>query len=184
MSHAQENASARNQISLSEIARPPMSRFDHVNAVLKELGSDMGMGALTLDSTDRLSLYFDDLLVTFAYGSEPVELLWIYVELASDVGHQSEILQRILQFGFEAWAQNVMTLGLDDNRNRLIGYTSIPVTVLDLTILSETITGILSASRNLRESLASLRLEYGGRSSEIIESNIGGHEVPENWHAV
>jgi hypothetical protein len=131
-----------------------MPRYNYVQSVLEELGAEMGLGSIKLDDTNRLSLVFDGVLVTFAYTTEPVELVWIYVDLGEIPQGGVAVPQRALQIGFECWAHNVMTIGLDDEGARAVGYSSIPVTVLALPLLKEMLDRILQATALVREQLA------------------------------
>lgn len=136
-----------------------MSRYNYVIEVLEELGTEMGMGRLEFDDTSRLSLVFDGVLVTLAYTTEPIELVWIYVDLGEVPAEGIVVFQQLLQVGFEAWAQNVMTIGLDDEGKNAIGYTSIPVTVLELPMLKEMLSRMLQATFLIREHLAQVAFE-------------------------
>ena len=135
-----------------------MSRYNYVTEVLKELGNDMGMGPLELDDTNRLSLVFDGVLVTLSYTTDPLELLWIYVDLGEVPADNIHVSREMLKLGFECWGQNVMTIGLDDDGNKAIGYSSIPVTVLELPVLREMLSRMLQATFVVREHLAKAAL--------------------------
>ena len=131
-----------------------MSRFNYVTEVLHELGASMGMGALDLDDTNRLSLVFDGVLVTFSYTADPVELVWIYVDLGDVPSGSVRVPREMLKVGFECWANNVMTIGMDDSATKAIGYSSIPVSVLELSVLKEMLSRMLQATFLIREHLA------------------------------
>lgn len=145
-----------------------MSRFNYVTEVLHELGATMGMGPLELDDTNRLSLVFDGVLVTFSYTADPVELLWIYVDLGDVPAGNIRIPREMLKVGFECWANNVMTIGLDDAGNKAIGYSSIPVSVLEISVLQEMLSRILQTTFLVREHLARSMFdqEQAGSSAE------------------
>lgn len=136
-----------------------MSRLGYVADVLKEFGNEIGMGDLALDETDRLSLTFDGVLVTLAYASEPIELIWIYVDLGEVPIEDVGVLQHLLKIGFECWAQNVMTIGLDDEARNAVGYSSIPVTLLDKRVLKELISRLLEATFLIREEIAQIAFD-------------------------
>ncbi|MEW4486713.1 CesT family type III secretion system chaperone [Thalassoglobus sp. JC818] len=157
------------------------SRYDYVARILNELGDEMGMSSLRFDTTDRISLYFDDIHLTLAYGAEPVELLWIYVDLGNDIGDDPNLLQRVLQLGFETWTRSVMTIGLDDKKDQLIGYTSIPVTILDLNVLQETLSLVLQSARVVRVITSSKQLEV---SCDSTQDDSSERRANENWSVV
>lgn len=147
-----------------------MSRYNFVASVFKELGQELGMGPLTLDETDRLSLVYDGVLVTFAYTSVPVELVWIYVDLGKVPPTGAVVPQRLLQLAFEYWAKSVMTIGMDDDGRDAVGFSSIPVSLLNLTVLQELLDHMLQATSVIREELA--RAEFG--LPQISEATEGG----------
>lgn len=151
-----------------------MSRYNYVNEVLQELGAEIGMEPLELDDTDRLSLVFDGVLVTFAYSSEPVELVWIYVDLGEVPPDSLQVPQQLLQVAFECWAHNVMTIGVDEEGKNAVGYSSIPVTVLDLPLLKEMLDRILQATTLVREHLARTTFDEGQQAPASI-----GQQQPE-----
>ena len=136
-----------------------MSRYNYVTEVLRELGNDMGMGPLELDDTNRLSLVFDGVLVTLSYTTDPLELLWIYVDLGDVPPDNIHVPREMLKLGFECWGQNVMTIGLDEEGSKAIGYSSIPVTVLELPVLREMLSRMLQATFLVREHLAKAALD-------------------------
>ncbi|MEM6365856.1 MAG: CesT family type III secretion system chaperone [Planctomycetota bacterium] len=136
-----------------------MSRINHVESVFHQFGERMGMGPLVLDSTDRVSLVFDGVLVTFAYSNEPIELIWIYIDLGSVPEEGVAALQTLLTIGFDSWAHNIMTIGLDDEGQNAVGYTSIAVSMLELPLLEEMVSRMLQAASLIRSSVEEAAFE-------------------------
>jgi Tir chaperone protein (CesT) family len=152
-----------------------MSRTQHVGQVLQELAAEAGLASLSLDASDRASLLFDDIPVTFAYTAEPMELLWIWVDLGEIPADGAAAPECLLRLGLMSWAASVMTIGLDEQGRRALGFTSIAVAMLDLARLKEVLARLLAAARPIRERLAAGRFELdrdlagatgpGGRSA-------------------
>lgn len=136
-----------------------MSRHNFVAGVFRGLGDKLGIAPLELDDADRVSLLFDGVLVTFAYTTDPIELVWIYVDLGEVPPHGVIAPQRLLQLGFEFWAKNVMTIGMDEVGRNAIGYSSIPVSLVDVAVLQELLDHMLQAAFLIREQLASVEFD-------------------------
>jgi hypothetical protein len=130
-----------------------MSRFQRVVSVLNELASELGLGEVVLDERDRATLAFDDTRVTFMFTAEPLELLWLYVDLGEIPTTGDEAPAFLLQIGLGSWATGRMTIGLDDGGRRALGYTSIPVAHLDHPTLHRTLTAMLELALPIRERL-------------------------------
>lgn len=148
-----------------------MSRLGYVAEVLKEFGSEIGMGELALDETDRLSLVFDGVLVTLVYTEEPIELIWIYIDLGEVPADSIKVPQHLLKLGFECWAQNVMTIGLDDAGRNAVGYSSMPVTLFECKVLKEMLTRLLEATFIIKEELSKVAFD------EQQEQDTSPHEL-------
>jgi len=138
-----------------------MSRERYVVQIVQELGAEMGMSDLALDENGRASLLFDDTPVTLMYCPDPVELLWLLVDLGEIDVDRHEPLEALLQLGFQTWSANRMTIGLTENGNRAVGHTSIPVVNLDRGLLEETLRYVLETADAIRERLARGELEPG-----------------------
>jgi hypothetical protein len=131
-----------------------MSRIDHVGAVLGELAAEAGLDGLALDESQRASLEFDGVTVTFAYGAEPAELLWLFIDLGEIPEDGEAAPHCLLRLGLATWAQSVMTLALDEAGTRALGYTVMAVSVLDLATLKEVLARLLEGAKPIRERLA------------------------------
>jgi hypothetical protein len=136
-----------------------MSRVQHVEQVLQELAAEAGLASLSLDESDRASLLLDQIRVTFAYSAEPMELLWIWVDLGEIPTEGAAAPECLLRLGLMTWAASVMTIGLDEQGRRALGFTPIAVAMLDLARLKEALTRLLAAARPIRERLAAGRFE-------------------------
>lgn len=131
-----------------------MTRLQHVAAVLSELGTDLGLPAITLDDSDRATLAFDDIKVTFAYDAAPVELLSLYAEIGEFEAVDDPAAAFLLEVGFGSWASGRMAIGLDDAGQTVLGHLSIPVILLDGSTLKRTLMGLLEVALPLKERLA------------------------------
>jgi hypothetical protein len=131
-----------------------MSRADYVASVLNEEAAALGLARIALDGGDRATLTFNQLEVTFAYTPEPVELLWLYVELGSIPEASDEARAFLLQVGIGSWAFGRMTVGLAPDGRAAQGFTSIPVATLDQALLDRTLTALLELALPLRKRLA------------------------------
>ncbi|MCD0457860.1 type III secretion system chaperone [Roseiconus lacunae] len=136
-----------------------MSRINHVANVFADLGREMNMGPLKLDDTDRLSLLFDGVLVTFSYSTEPMELIWIYVDLGEIPSGGVLAMQRLLACAFESWMTSIMTIGMDDDGRNAVGFTSIPVSTLSVQAVRETVGAMLRAAAKTSDAIAAAAFE-------------------------
>jgi hypothetical protein len=131
-----------------------MSRADYVASVLNEEAAALGLARIALDGSDRATLTFNQLEVTFAYAPEPVELLWLYVDLGSIPERGDQARAFLLQVGIGSWAYGRITVGLGPDGRSAQGFTSIPVATLDQALLHRTLTGLLELALPLRKRLA------------------------------
>ena len=131
-----------------------MSRLDHVANVLQELAAEAGLDRLALDATDRASLRFDGITVTFTYAAEPVELLWLHADLGPVPTDGDAAPAWLLRLGLMTWASSRMTIGLDQSGTRAVGATAVAVVMLDLATLKEVLARLLEAARPIRDGLA------------------------------
>jgi hypothetical protein len=107
-----------------------MSRLNYVRSVVHEAGHSLGEPELQLgERSCSVALEVQGLKLTMTYGSEPEELLWLFVDLGP-VPDDAELLRGLLAFGLLSWAAAQMTLGIDGERRRLVGYVALPVVVL------------------------------------------------------
>jgi hypothetical protein len=136
-----------------------MSRIKHVEQVLQELAAEAGLAQLRLDESDRASLLLDQIRVTFGYTAEPMELLWIWIDLGQIPAEGAAAPECLLRLGLMTWATSVMTIGLDEEGRRALGFTPIAVAMLDLARLKEVLARVLDAARAIRERLAAGRFE-------------------------
>jgi hypothetical protein len=130
-----------------------VSRSDHVASVLSALAGELGLPALALDDNDRATLAFDGMAVTFVYTTEPVELLWLYADLGEIPEDGDQAPAFLLQVGLGSWALNRMTIGLDDQGRKARGYTALPVSLLDASMLHKTLIALLEVALPLRQRL-------------------------------
>lgn len=131
-----------------------MSRLNHVERILGELGAEMGMAELSLDDSDRLSLLFDGSRVTFLYGAEPMELLWLYVDLGPVPDEGNEAPEFLLKAALIGFTENRMTVGLDARTNHALAHTVIPVALLERPLLKRVLSQLLEASKPIAARIA------------------------------
>ena len=130
-----------------------MSRINIAHTVVGELCERLGLGAKTLDSSGRLSLRFDDTPVAMTYAEEPLELLWLQVDLGP-VPEGAAALRFLLRLGFDCWGLNRMTIGVDDQGRNAWGFTCIPVARLSGESLEQTLSALLEVAIPIRERLS------------------------------
>lgn len=155
-----------------------MSREQLVDDAVRELGTVMDMADLKLDEDGRLTLVFDELPVTFIYESEPVELIWLMCDLGAIDDEDPQVLQALLQFGFFTWSANRLTIALDEQGYRAIGYTAIPVVNLSASVLQQTLEIALETAEALRVKLEREEFEPDDSTPPSQPSSATHHWVP------
>ncbi|MEW4561525.1 type III secretion system chaperone [Bremerella sp. JC770] len=130
-----------------------MSGIEEVQKVLNELGSEMGLGELELDESQQICLSFEEVEIGFAYAECPVEILSISADLWSIPDKNVSPLRRILQLGYQYWLSGTFTIGLDQRGGRIIGRTTIPIAVLGIDRLRQTLRTVLVAACHIREEM-------------------------------
>ncbi len=150
-----------------------MSRMEYVSQIVGELGRGMGMHDLSLDEEGKVSLLFDDVRVTFMYSDNPVDLLWLFVDLADVDPEQQAPLEALLQLGFLTWSRGRMTIGMSGDGRKAIGHTVIPVVNLDIGVVQDTLGQFLESAMSIRERMA--RGDY-----ELDNGPSGGGDRPES----
>jgi hypothetical protein len=128
-----------------------MSRQHLVAQTIGELGTQLGIPDLALDDSSRVSLTVDGIRVTLNYAIEPIELLWLFVDLGEIADESTEVLEGLLQLGFLTWSSNSMTVGLDEDGKRALGYSSVPVVNLSLDTLVGQLNEMLRGAAAIRE---------------------------------
>jgi hypothetical protein len=131
-----------------------MSRRDYAEGVVKDLCAEMGLRGLAFDEHGCSSLSFDDVLVTFAHVSAPVEHLSIYVDLGALPSSGGEATNVLLELNLQAWLRQCMTVGLDPAGERALGWNVIPVPRLTVAALGAVLQAMLQAAFGIREALA------------------------------
>ena len=149
-----------------------MSRIHHVNGVLKEFGAEMGL-TLELGAGDRTSLRFDDVLVTFVYREQPMELLWLYVDLGPVPATGSAVPAMLLELNLQTWLRNVMTISVDQAGARAVGHNVMPLATLDHAPLKAVLKAMLDAAIHIRG-----QLEGAGAVGATAPSRPGDPPMP------
>ncbi|MEO1018413.1 MAG: CesT family type III secretion system chaperone [Pseudomonadota bacterium] len=130
-----------------------MSRLDYANTILNELGAEIGLGDIAFDASGRSSLTFDDTLVTMHYTEDPVELIWLYVDLGPAAAEGTALPLFLLELNMQAWLRSCMTLGLAAGGARVVGSNCLALATLDLPALKAVLEAMLEASRGIRTEL-------------------------------
>ena len=126
-----------------------MSRAHHVNDVLNEFGKEIGL-EVELGEADRASLRFDGVLVTFAYRTQPIEMLWLYVDLGPIPTSGSAVPIMLLELNLHTWLRTVMTISIDRTGARARGHNVIPVATLDAASLKTVLQAMLDSAGQVR----------------------------------
>jgi hypothetical protein len=147
-----------------------MSRQALVEQVLQELAAETGVGELSLDASDRVTLVFDDIPVTFAYVTQPTELLWLYVDLGEVPADGTEAPVCLMQLALTTWVASVMTIGLDEEGKNAVGMTAIAVVMLKYPTLKEVVLRLIEAARPIRDHLSTH--DYDAQS---LAAKLTGH---------
>ena len=136
-----------------------MSRRHYVEETIQTFGAGLEIPDLSLDDSDRASFSSDGIHVTFSYATEPVETLWIFVDLGEIPENDVNLLSGLLQASYAMWTSNLMTIGINDSGERALGYTSIPVISLNFSNLFKLVEKLLEAAKELRSRIESGNLE-------------------------
>lgn len=131
-----------------------MSRLDHVERMIAELGGALSLPGLALDDSGRLSLTVGDAPVTILYRVQPVELVWIFVGLGELSDLDEAAMGFLLRSTGRLWAASGATIGLGEDGKQLLSRMQVPVAALDGNGLREALTTLLDASLPIRAALA------------------------------
>ena len=123
-----------------------MSRLRYVEQVISEFATSIDLPACSFDQSNRLSLTFDEYLVTFSYHSQPFENLSVHVDLGDIPAQGRAHLLALLELNGQSWMSGVMTIGLNPAGDRIIGMTLMPVSALNRQLLTDTLQNMLRAS--------------------------------------
>lgn len=130
-----------------------MSRVDFACQVLSAYAEATGLAGIQPEPGGRLSLTFGEILVTFAYREQPVEVLAIHVDLGPVPEQGAAVPGSLLALNFQTWLANNMTIGLDEATGRAIGWNAIPVSALSADVLREVTDGMLTVALGVRDAL-------------------------------
>jgi len=130
-----------------------MSRLDYSCSIFDELSSELGLPDLRADADGRMSLTFDDMLVTLMHNDHPVDTVSIYVDLGAVPARGTKTLSSLLELNLLTWLRNNMTIGLDNDSGRAVGWNAIPVSQLSVAALREVMEAMLTAAMPIREAL-------------------------------
>lgn len=127
-----------------------MSRRDFACGVIKKWCEGLGFVNIEVEPDGRLSLAFNDFLVTFAYSDQPLETIWVYLDLGELENNGPDDLASLFELNLQTWLVRTMTVGLDNKTGRVIAWNIIPVTHLNETALQELVQAMLTVATSLR----------------------------------
>lgn len=139
-----------------------MSRQEFVEQTISELGTKLRIPKLALDSTGRASFSRDGIHMTISYLDQPIEIVWLFVDLGEVGVSQVDVLEGLLQMGFLTWSSNCMTIGIDKSGERAIGHSNIPVVYLNGERLHQVVEGMLEAAVTIRDRIKQRDFELVG----------------------
>lgn len=131
-----------------------MSRINFIETVLSEACEAMGLGETAFDDQGRLTLRFHETPVTFAYAAEPIEMLWLHVELGAIPEEGANGPQFLLTLATDCWGLNRMSIGLAEDGRSAWGYTGIAAFQLTRELLEQTLRNLLEVAMPIRERIA------------------------------
>ena len=153
-----------------------MSRRDYANRIVQQLCADLGLPQSELDANGRLSLHFDDILVTIAHREHPLEMLSLLIDLGELPPGDTIAPEYLLELNLHSWLRNCMTIGLDETGQQVLGHNAIPLTHLDAAGLRELLEAMLTAGRAIRQALR--QPELGHPAGSGVGSGDGGKMPP------
>lgn len=106
----------------------------------------------------------DDFPVVLRLIEEPVALLMITVRIADMEPTDTATANALLELGFTTWMRGLMTLCLSEDGRSVEGFAPLPVSVLSLEVLSDSVGLMVDAAGALRAELTDGALRYAGVS--------------------
>ena len=131
-----------------------MVRDQRIDEVVANFGSRIGIEQLAFDESERASYAYDGFRFTLYFGSVPMDLLWIFVDLGGVNDYGSEALSDLLHLDEQAWSQRCLTVSIDDCGERVIGYASIEASELDEHRLAEVVARMSESASKVRQAVA------------------------------
>jgi hypothetical protein len=144
-----------------------MSRASFADQIVNDFCRKVGLLDERLDDESRMTLNIGPLCTTFNYVSEPLELLWLHVELG-EAPTDKAALRFLLEAGFESWGLNRMTIGLGDRDGKVWGYNCLPAAALSVDRLEQTLNAMLEVALPIQERL--LRRDFGPAMDQSDEA--------------
>lgn len=127
-----------------------MSRRDYCLGCVEEWCNDLGLTEHRADSEGRLSLTFDEMLVTFAYTEQPIEGVTIKIDLGPIAPTGGEAPQQLLTLNLHTWLRRSLTIGLNRDNNHAVGWNMVPASLLSVTTLRETVESMITSASYAR----------------------------------
>lgn len=104
-----------------------MSHAEYTAQMISEFGAELGLTEFGPDADGRASVTSGEMNCTFEIQNSPVEAVAIYIDIGSVLDDNPRTLRSLLEVSFQTWVTNVMTIGVDDAGERVIGQTLVPV---------------------------------------------------------
>jgi hypothetical protein len=139
-----------------------MSRESFVSDRLAEFASAIGLSLLAMDETRRASFLNNGRHYTLQYSDDPIEVLWVFVDLGTVNAEDPELLRGVLGIGYVTWAAGVLTVGLDSSGQRLLGAGSIPVGYLNAQRLRQLIDAMDAAAAEVHRRIETRDFQVAG----------------------
>lgn len=117
-----------------------MSRSAYVQDVLSRFADTVGQSTFQLNDNLQANIVIDGFELLISYHSDPVELLWLSVDLGRSPTAKRH-LHQVMQHGFSHWALNRMTVALDEETNHLTAFNAIPVCNLNEHVFADVLKG-------------------------------------------
>ncbi|MCP3880490.1 MAG: CesT family type III secretion system chaperone [Sulfitobacter sp.] len=130
-----------------------MSRRDFASSIVEQWCEEIGLTGVKADAQGRLSLTFEETIVTFAHREQPVETVAIYIDLGTMPKNGAGVPEMLLSLNLQTWLSNNMTIGLDPDSDRAIGWNTIPVSQLSISTLREVTEAMLTTAMSIKEAL-------------------------------
>lgn len=126
-----------------------------VNSLLADYANELGLDHLELDSDHRVSLLVGDIPLTLALTAEPIETLWIVLELGRlDVNNLSQAAW-LLQANLGLGTRQILTLGIGIDQTTIQATNSLYPKHLTYRIFRERLNEMLKASFAIHQKLLS-----------------------------
>ncbi|MEO1017732.1 MAG: type III secretion system chaperone [Pseudomonadota bacterium] len=157
-----------------------MTRLDYAQDLCNQLGHKMGMNDLAFDDQGRLSLTFDDLLVTFHYQEEPLEMIAIYADLGHPPVISADLALLLFEANLQSWLHRTMTIGVEAGTDHVVGAAYLPLVSTDFTNLMLVVENMLKIGNKIQAELK--RPEWMSASSSDTAQSQAAPGLDPSFH--